>query len=127
MLSGYIQKMNIVLPKADIQLDKNAYPVGSNIKGSIELKGGLLKNKVKRFDIDLVGRDLNTKQEETMNSHTVLFNVSSLPDKSEAIPFSFYIPVEIKTALQYILMINIVLENTKCITKNIPISIKSES
>ncbi|MED1472044.1 hypothetical protein [Bacillus salipaludis] len=130
MLNGYMMKMNLIVPKATIQLDKKVYGVGTNINGSIELKGGLIKNKVKRYDIDLIKEDPNSHEEETINSHTVLFSYSSLPDKSETIPFTFYIPESIRKdrgSLLYTLIIRIVLANSKSITQCLPIMINNEN
>ncbi|MBM7656078.1 sporulation-control protein spo0M [Neobacillus cucumis] len=121
--------MNIVSAKAIINLDKQIYEVGNNINGTIDVKGGILKNKVKRYDIDLIGTDKNSLKEETINSHTVLFDYSNLPSKSVSIPFSFYLPESIKNYInssQYKLMIRIVLENSKSIIQYLPIIINNE-
>lgn len=48
MLNDFITKMNIVMPKTTILLDKSVYEAGSNINGTIDVKGGFLKNKIKR-------------------------------------------------------------------------------
>lgn len=128
MLNG-MMKMNIVLPKAIIHLDKKVYTVGNNISGNIEVKGGLLKNKVKRYDLDLIGTDTKSLKEETINSQTVLFTYSSLPNKSEIIPFLFYIPESINKGIhsfQYTLIIRIVFESSKSITQCLPIIINDE-
>ena len=71
MGEDYLMKMKIGLPKTIVHLDKNVYEVGSVINGTIEIHGGLMKNKIKRYDIDLIGTDSNTLIEETINTHSV--------------------------------------------------------
>lgn len=128
MLNDYMMKMNIVLPKTTIHLDKKVYEAGSNINGTLEVKGSLLKNKIKRYDIDLISTEINSNKEETLNSHTVLCSHDCLPNKTQTIQFLFNVPEEIKnhsTAFRYKLLFRIVLVNSKRITQIIPVHIEN--
>ncbi|MEH7332856.1 hypothetical protein V7161_09480 [Neobacillus drentensis] len=128
MLNDYMMKMNIVLPKTTIHLDKEVYKAGSNINGTIEVKGSFFKNKIKRYDIDLIGKDTKSNREETLNSHTVLCSHDCVPNKTQTIPFLFYVPEEIRNnpdSFRYSLIIRIVLVSSKSIKLSHPVQIQN--
>lgn len=125
-LKDYLMKMKIGLPKTMIHLDKNVYEVGSVINGTIEITGGLLKNKIKRYDIDLIGIDSKDLVEETLNSHSVFCSLECCPNQTDKISFLLNVPNEIKDydhLIEYSLMINIDLGNANNITQTVPIRI----
>lgn len=129
-LKDYLTKLKIGLPKTNVHLDKQVYEAGSVINGTIEITGGLLKNKIKRYDIDLVGIDSQAFVEETLNSHSVFCSLECSPNQTGKITFLIDVPDEIQTnqnSCQYSLMINIDLGNANNITQNVPIMIRAVS
>jgi sporulation-control protein spo0M len=127
-LKDYLTKLKIGLPKTMVHLDKQVYEAGSIINGTIEITGGLLKNKIKRYDIDLVGVDSEAFVEETLNSHSVFCSLECSPNQTGKITFFIDVPDDIKkNTFQYSLMINIDLGNANNITQNVPIMIGAAS
>ena len=125
-LKDYLTKLKIGLPKTNVHLDKQVYEAGSVINGTIEITGGLLKNKIKRYDIDLVEIDSQAFVGETLNSHSVFCSLECSPNQTGKITFLIDVPDEIQTNqnnCQYSLMINIDLGNANNITQNVPIMI----
>jgi sporulation-control protein spo0M len=126
----YLTKLKIGLPKTLVHLDKNVYEAGSVINGTIEITGGLLKNKIKRYDIDLVGIDSQAFVEEIVNSHSVFCSLECSPNQTGKISFLINVPDDIKknqNSLNYSLIINIDLGNANNITQNVPIRIDAVS
>ncbi|MEH7276619.1 sporulation protein, partial [Neobacillus vireti] len=95
-LKDYLTKLKIGLPKTMVHLDKQVYEAGSVINGTIEITGGLLKNKIKRYDIDLIGIDSQAFVEETLNSHSVFCSLECSPNQTGKIPFLLDIPDEVQ-------------------------------
>jgi sporulation-control protein spo0M len=129
-LKDYLTKLKIGLPKTMIHLDKQVYEAGSVINGTIEITGGLVKNKIKRYDIDLVGIDSKAFVEETLNSHSVFCSHECIPNQTGKITFLIDVPDEIHNdpnTFQYSLMINIDLGNANNITQSVPILISAVS
>lgn len=129
-LKDYLTKLKIGLPKTMVHLDKKVYEAGSVINGTIEITGGLIKNKIKRYDIDLVGIDSQAFVEEIVNSHSVLCSLESSPNQTGKISFLIDVPDDIKKnqkTFNYSLIINIDLGNANNITQNVPIMIDAVS
>jgi sporulation-control protein spo0M len=95
-LKDYLTKLKVGLPKTMVHLDKQVYEAGSIINGTIEITGGLLKNKIKRYDIDLVGVDSKAFVEETLNSHSVFCSLECSPNQTGRITFFIDVPDDIK-------------------------------
>jgi sporulation-control protein spo0M len=126
ILKNYLMKLKIGMPKTIVHLDKNVYEAGSVINGTIEITGGLLKNKIKRYDIDLIGIDSNAHIEETFNSHSVFCSHECIPNQKGTIAFLMNVPDDIQNisdSFQYSLLINIDLGNSNNITQSLPIMI----
>jgi sporulation-control protein spo0M len=127
MLKDYLTKMKIGLPKTMVHLDKDVYEAGSVINGTIEIKGGLIKNKIKRYDIDLISTDTNASVEETLNSHSVFCSLECCPNQTGKISFLLNVPDNIRhisnDVFNYSLSINIDFGNANNITQNVPILI----
>jgi len=129
-LKDYLTKLKIGLPKTMVHLDKKVYEAGSVINGTIEITGGLIKNKIKRYDIDLVGIDSQAFVEEIVNSHSVFCSLECSPNQTGKISFLINVPDDIKkdqNTFNYSLIINIDLGNANNITQNVPILIKAVS
>jgi sporulation-control protein spo0M len=129
-LKDYLTKLKIGLPKTMVHLDKKVYEAGSVINGTIEITGGLIKNKIKRYDIDLVGIDSQAFVEEIVNSHSVFCSLECSPNQTGKISFLINVPDDIKinqSTFNYSLIINIDLGNANNITQNVPIMIDAVS
>lgn len=129
-LKDYLIKMKIGLPKTMVHLDRHVYEAGSVIHGTIEITGGLLKNKIKRYDVDLICNDSKELVEETLNSHSVFCSLECSPNQTDKITFLLNVPNEIKNddhSIEYSLMINIDLGNANNITQTVPIRIAAAS
>ncbi|MEH6995968.1 hypothetical protein V7075_25255 [Neobacillus drentensis] len=129
-LKDYLTKLKIGLPKTMVHLDKKVYEAGSVINGTIEITGGLIKNKIKRYDIDLVGIDSQALVEEIVNSHSVFCSLECSPNQTGKISFLINVPDDIKkdqNTFNYSLIINIDLGNANNITQNVPIMIDAVS
>jgi sporulation-control protein spo0M len=129
-LKDYLTKLKIGLPKTMVHLDKKVYEAGSVINGTIEITGGLIKNKIKRYDIDLVGIDSQAFVEEIVNSHSVFCSLECSPNQTGKISFLINVPDDIKKnqkTFNYSLIINIDLGNANNITQNVPILIEAVS
>ncbi|MEH7114884.1 sporulation protein [Neobacillus niacini] len=129
-LKDYLTKLKIGLPKTNVHLDKQVYEAGSVINGTIEITGGLLKNKIKRYDIDLVGIDSLAFVEETLNSHSVFCSLECSPNQTGKITFLLDVPDEIQhhqNTFQYSLTVNIDFGNANNITQSVPIRISAVS
>ncbi|MFP7299428.1 sporulation protein [Neobacillus niacini] len=129
-LKDYLTKLKIGLPKTMVHLDKQVYEAGSVINGTIEITGGLLKNKIKRYDIDLVGIDSQAVVEETFNSHSVFCSLECCPNQKGKITFLINVPEDIhsnQSTFQYSLLINIDLGNANNITQSVPVMIEAVS
>jgi sporulation-control protein spo0M len=129
-LKDYLTKLKIGLPKTMVHLDKKVYEAGSVINGTIEITGGLIKNKIKRYDIDLVGIDSQAFVEEIVNSHSVFCSLECSPNQMGKISFLINVPDDIKkdqNTFNYSLIINIDLGNANNITQNVPIMIDAVS
>jgi sporulation-control protein spo0M len=129
-LKDYLTKLKIGLPKTMVHLDKKVYEAGSVINGTIEITGGLIKNKIKRYDIDLVGIDSQAFVEEIVNSHSVFCSLECSPNQKGKISFLINVPDDIKkdqNTFNYSLIINIDLGNANNITQNVPILIEAVS
>jgi sporulation-control protein spo0M len=129
-LKDYLTKLKIGLPKTMVHLDKKVYEAGSVINGTIEITGGLIKNKIKRYDIDLVGIDSQAFVEEIVNSHSVFCSLECSPNQTGKISFLINVPNDIKkdqNTFNYSLIINIDLGNANNITQNVPILIEAVS
>lgn len=130
ILKDYLMKMKIGLPKTIVSLDKNMYEVGSVINGTIEIQGGFMKNKIKRYDIDLIGIDSNTLIEETINTHSVFCSFECYPNQTGTITFIINVPENVRqlsSTFQYSLTINMDLGNSNNITQSLPIMIDRAS
>ncbi|WP_158598369.1 sporulation protein [Falsibacillus albus] len=120
-------KSKIGMPKAWLHLDNHVYANGGCINGQIEVKGGRAKNKIKRYDIDLITVD-HKKKEETINSRSVFCSHDCSPDKTGTFSFVLNIPENIEEKAsdhkKFCVMIRVVMENAQSIIQKYPIIIK---
>ena len=119
-------KNKIGMPKACVHLDNDVYTNGGCINGQIEVKGGRAKNKIKRYDIDLISIDHGKRKEETINSRSVFCSHACSPDTTGTFSFVLNIPHNIDKTQEhkkFAVLIRVVLENAQSIIQKYPISI----
>lgn len=127
MLTDYMKKLNIGLPRAVLHLNQEKYEFGAAINGHLEIKGGFIKNVLKRYEIDLVRETQDSHEEELLNSRSVYCSKECLPNKNEIIPFILNIPdyvVERSNNYTYSLIVRILLENSQTVLNKHPLMIQ---
>lgn len=128
MLTDYMKKLNIGLPKAVVHLNQEKYVLGSAIKGNLEIRGGLIKNVLKRYEIDLVREALDSQKEEILNNRSVYCSKECLPNKIEIIPFIVNVPENMNLnqsdSYTYSLIVRLVLDNSQTILNTHPLVIQ---
>ncbi|WP_226617928.1 sporulation protein [Cytobacillus firmus] len=114
MLLKYALKMGIGHIKAKIVFDHDAFEPGDMIEGRLELTGGMVPLKVKRYDIDLVdiNRDL---KENIINSHSVICSFVLNANEKKEVPFRLEIPGQIEST-KCMAAARIVWENDQVLT-----------
>ncbi|MHC0039525.1 hypothetical protein [Pseudoneobacillus sp. C159] len=127
MLSQYLNKLNLGLPKAILHLKEDELTFGSAINGQVEIKGGFIKNVLKRYEIDLVRKDRDSLKEELLNSRSVYCSKECLPNKKEILPFIINVPEKSKDhsdIYDYSLIVRIVLDNSQTVLNKHPLMIQ---
>lgn len=126
MLLNYVGKLNIGLPKIALHLSKERHAFGSEINGHLEIKGGLIKNNLKRYEIDLVEVDSRNEKEALLNNCSVYCKKECIPKQKEMVPFIINIPENVQKAdiHNYFLIVRVVLENSYTIILKKPIMIQ---
>jgi sporulation-control protein spo0M len=129
MLTDYMKKLNIGLPKAVVHLNQDEYTLGSAINGQLEIRGGFIKNVLKRYEIDLVREALDSQKEEILNNRSVYCSKECLPNKIEVIPFIVNVPENMNLnqldSYTYSLIVRIVLENSQTVLNKHPLTIQN--
>jgi sporulation-control protein spo0M len=117
MFSDYMKKLNIGLPKVELKLSNDDFAFGTSMKGTIVIKGGLVKNVLKRYEIDLVRESQISLKEELINTQSVYCSKECVPHKNANLPFIMNIPEYEKTSEHYTysLIVRIVLENSQTV------------
>ncbi|KON90045.1 hypothetical protein AF332_26710 [Sporosarcina globispora] len=115
MLLKYALKMGIGLIKAKIIFEKNAFEPGDIIEGRLELTGGMVPLKVKRYDIDLVDYNISNLNESIINSHSVICSFVLNAIERKEVPFRLDIPEQIGSK-NYMAAARILLENDQVLT-----------
>ncbi len=76
MLGEYISKLRIGMPIVSIHNEQIENGDATRIKGQIGIHAGLLKAKVKRYDIEIVGKDDEDCQEILITERSVFCSVT---------------------------------------------------
>jgi hypothetical protein len=126
MLNYYLKKWRILKPKIELNVSNSEYSFGSSIQGNLEIKGGLLKNILTRYEIDLVRECRVTLKEELLDSRSVYCKRECNPNQMESLPFTIVVPENEKQTdlFSYSLIARAVLDNSETILNKQPIVIK---
>jgi hypothetical protein len=128
MLTNYIKKLGISSPKAVVYLNQERHAFGCAINGHLEIQGGLLKNVLKRYEIDLVREEQDQLTEEVLNTRSVYCSRECLRNKKEILPFILNVPEndrENSERYTYSLVVRVILENSQTVLKKHPLNIQN--
>lgn len=120
MLLNYMKKLGLSLPSAVLYLNQTECSFGNSIKGHLEIKGGFIKNVLKRYEIDLVREERDNQTEELLNSSSVYCSRECLPKKKEILPFIINIPENVREQSDkyiYSIVVRTVWEDSQIILK----------
>lgn len=120
MLLNYMKKLGLSLPSAVLYLNQTECSFGNSIKGHLEIKGGFLKNVLKRYEIDLVREERDNQTEELLNSSSVYCSRECLPKKKEILPFIINIPENVREQSDkyiYSIVVRTVWEDSQIVLK----------
>jgi sporulation-control protein spo0M len=126
LMKKFIKKFAISLPKTNLYLNEENFTFGSSINGHLEIKGGLIKNVLKRYEIDLVREEQDGQTEELLNTRFVYCSKECLPNKKEILPFILNVPDSEKRSSEkfnYCLRVRVVLEDSQTVLKKHPLII----
>jgi hypothetical protein len=115
-----MKKLGLSLPSAVLHLNQTECSFGNSIKGHLEIKGGFIKNVLKRYEIDLVREERDNQSEELLNSSSVYCSRECLPKKKEILPFIINIPENVSDQsdkYSYSIVVRTVWEDSQIILK----------
>lgn len=87
--------LGIGAAKIDLILEKLNFTCGELVKGSFEITGGTIKQRIKRVECDLVFVDHANKTSRVVDSLTILTVKDIQKEQKVTMPFSFRIPENI--------------------------------
>lgn len=88
--------------KIDLNLPKTTYRAGEHIKGHFLIKGGIIDQKAKQIECDLIMIKRSTGEEKTIHISTILTSRVIHAEEMHEISFSFGIPSSILTSTEEI-------------------------
>lgn len=115
LLRKYALKMGIGLLKTKIFFDHEHVSPGTFLDGHLEITGGLVPLKVKRYDIDLVKLMGTEHREEIINSHSVICSYVLSSNEQKKVPFRLEIPEQLESNTLTVAS-KILLENDQILT-----------
>ncbi|MBM7603075.1 sporulation-control protein [Metabacillus crassostreae] len=125
MISEYVSRINIGTPKVKIVLEKTTLFQGEMLEGSFHIVGSFFtKTKVKRYDIELIARDLDTGKEQIYNERVVYSTLFCKRSEQSTIPFCLKIPKDLPIYLHYLVRARVALENVEKFEEEFPITLK---
>ena len=88
--------------RIDLILPKETYSPGENINGYFLINGGIIEQKIKRIDCDLVMIDQSTGMEKVIDSVTILSSRLIPSEESKKVSFTFNLPTTVQVSTEYI-------------------------
>lgn len=88
--------------KIDLILPKEMYRPGEPIYGYFLVNGGIVEQKIKRIDCDLIMVDQTTGLEKIMDSVTILSSTLISSEELNKIPFVFKVPTSVQASTEEI-------------------------
>jgi sporulation-control protein len=95
ILRKYMSLFGIGSAKIDLVLPKNSFKQGELLHGYFFLEGGIIEQKLRRVECDLVMFDKNGKEEKLIDSTTVLKSDIIQADERNKLSFTYRIPKEL--------------------------------
>ncbi|MCA1062666.1 sporulation protein (plasmid) [Cytobacillus spongiae] len=92
ILRKYMSLIGVGSAKIDLVLPKNSFKLGELLHGYFFLEGGIIEQKLKRVECDLVMLDNNGKKEKIIDSTTVLKSDSIKAEERNKLAFTYRIP-----------------------------------
>lgn len=102
MLRKYMSLIGIGSAKIDLNLPKETYRAGEGIKGCFLIKGGIVDQKTKQIECDLIMIKRSTGEEKIIDISTILTSIVIHAEEMHEISFSFGIPSSILTSTEEI-------------------------
>lgn len=102
ILRKYMSLIGIGAATIDLTLPKKTYRAGEHIKGYFLIKGGIIDQKAKRIDCDLIMVEQSTGKEKTIDTSTIFTSRLIQAEEMHKISFSFEIPSSILTSTKEI-------------------------
>jgi sporulation-control protein len=93
ILRKYMSLFGIGSAKIDLVLPKTSFRQGELLHGYFFLEGGIIEQKLKRVECDLVMIDKNGKEEMLIDSTTVLKSDIIRADECNKLSFTYRIPM----------------------------------
>ncbi|MGE6258426.1 sporulation protein [Heyndrickxia sporothermodurans] len=84
--------------RIDLILPKEAYHPAESINGYFLINGGIIEQKIKRIDCDLVMVDHTKGNEKVIDTATFLRSKQILSEELNEIPFVFNLPATIQAS-----------------------------
>lgn len=92
ILRKYMALLGVGSAKIDLILEKEIFSPGEQVKGYFLIKGGTTIQQLKRIDCDLMKIDTVTKQEEVIDSITILTSERIQSATDNKVPLTFRLP-----------------------------------
>ncbi|OIU71976.1 sporulation protein [Rossellomorea aquimaris] len=96
LLRKYASMFGVGSAKIDLILPKTEFSPGELLHGYFILKGGIVKQKVRRIDCDLIMVDKQAT-EKIIDSTTILKSEDLAPDETNRLNFVYRIPKTLQT------------------------------
>lgn len=96
MLTKCMNLLKIGSASIDLVLHKTEFEPGANVKGCFYLKGGWVKQKIKRLECDLIVKNSETNQETMVEAATTILMSKIIDSHSMCeFPFSYKLPTDL--------------------------------
>ncbi|MGM0750775.1 MAG: sporulation protein [Bacillota bacterium] len=92
ILRKYMSLLGIGSAKIDLVLPKTSFKQGELLHGYFFLEGGIIEQKLRRVECDLVMLDKNGKEEKIIDSTTVLKSDIIQAEECNKLSFTYRIP-----------------------------------
>ncbi|KSU62752.1 hypothetical protein AS034_11635 [[Bacillus] enclensis] len=96
LLRKYASMLGVGSAKIDLILPKTEFYPGELLHGYFVLKGGIVKQKVRRIDCDLIMVDKQST-EKVIDSTTIYRSEDLAPDETNRLNFVYRIPKTLQT------------------------------
>ncbi|WP_191562217.1 sporulation protein [Metabacillus idriensis] len=95
ILRKYMSILGIGSAQIDLILPKEEFQAGECINGYFLIKGGVIEQKLKRIDCDLVLADLTTDEERIIETTNILTSKQIESEEQNRIDFTFRLPSDL--------------------------------